>query len=213
MFKAKKKLFKTAAGKQRLSSLIDVLDYYDLPSEMYLAWMKKWNSKQPYHNYHHLASVALNCVNAAKFYSVSFSDTQLLIVAAIAHDLNHTANSTVLDTVNIEKALEKTDFLFHVTDFLKDEKLNQEKVLELIRKTNTSVKHNHLTLGETILVESDLLQTVSEVDRELWLDALNDETGGTFTVDSTLRFLKPKLTLDWSQSVLKNTYGNNYNLV
>ena len=154
----------------------------------------------PYHSYQHLLSVALNAVDAARSLRVPRPDQVILIVAALFHDVDHSAGLHKADSYNIGLALGA----FYRYSRRPDAGLNTEQKLtvnSLIRATEFPHPLPR-TLLEQIIQDADILQAL-EPDGARFLRGLSTETGRRTTNEQSNAFLTSvHLNTEWGRSRL-----------
>jgi hypothetical protein len=191
----------TEESLKRLAKLDAIFKELNL-SSYHLTNIKAFNSTQPYHNYQHMITVAINCYEAGVQYQLAPHALRMLVIAALYHDIDHTGNGIIPDAVNIEKAVALTEVL--LISEIEPTVTPQEiiKIQNLIRSTETGTGKTPATLLEQIIHDSDLLQSTEE-DHEQWFTALTQETGYLVNIETTIEWYKTqKLYTTWGQNRL-----------
>lgn len=172
---------------EREAAVRALLDEFSLTQTHFNA-VKLYGAHQPYHNWHHCAVVALSAIEAAREMNVSEEQQRLLLLAALYHDYDHTADPTKADIFNIARAVSGASFWLGVKEPGMS-KAEKNEIANLIAATEASHHHiprNHL---EDIILDADSLATTGE-DREEWWDALGQELGFAVNAASSLVFLR-----------------------
>lgn len=144
------------------------------------------SAKAPYHKDEHLFTVTLNCYQASLFYKLNEDSQQALILAALYHDVNHTAGKHQ-DWVNILYAISGAVDLIPLQEKTMPAG-TLRKITNLIKSTQYPSIHKPQNILECILRDSDILQT-TEPDEEEFIKGLNEENGTHITVSSSREFL------------------------
>lgn len=88
------------------SMALDVIKNFSL-EDLYITFLEYNKSGQaPYHNNQHTREMICNCHEGAAYYKLSDYCQNILIVAAMFHDFNHTAGQETTDDINIKNAIE-----------------------------------------------------------------------------------------------------------
>lgn len=155
------------------SSLIDYLNFFNNSSDA------------PYHGHQHALTVMINSYNGAKIHNLCFNETKLLLIAALFHDFNHLSGKAASDAENICLAVE--GFKTH-NDFFTCLTESEIKRVEKLIKSTTFPHTNPKDLTESLLQDSDMLQTL-EPDGSRFLEGLSIESGQSRSVECNDAFL------------------------
>lgn len=175
----------------RIEQVTNILKHYNLnPDHVLFIQDTEINpsAEAPYHNAHHLMSVAIAADRLGRYYLSNPQDPQLklLVLAALYHDLNHSLGEYG-DSINVSRAVADTIELLKLAE---PELTNNEltAIGELILTTEYPYTGPAKNILHKIIRDSDLLQwTQPDVDR--WLEGLTEETGHSITLESTKVFL------------------------
>jgi hypothetical protein len=116
------------------------------------------SSFAPYHNAYHSFFVATAVGQGALYHCLDHDVSRALHIAALFHDVNHTAGWSI-DAVNIRQALLVVDGL---SDLQNEERQLAKKLINAtLRPSPTNVKWS---LSETILRDADLMQAYEPDD-------------------------------------------------
>lgn len=142
----------------------------------------------PYHNNEHLFTVALNCDEAARFYSLPVEGHRVLFLAALYHDYNHSAGVSS-DTINISRAI--SGAVEHITRLEKAAIEDLDEVAGIIHATiQPPTMHNtDIGLLHRIIMDADMMQSC-EPDAEAFLAGLSVEMKKEVNWSSTKLFLE-----------------------
>lgn len=142
----------------------------------------------PYHNNEHLYTVALNCNEAAHFYSLPFEGHRVLFLSALYHDYNHSAGVTS-DTINISRAI--SGAVEHISRLENSAVADLDAVAGIIHATiQPPTMHNtDIGLLHRIIMDADMMQSC-EPDAEAFLAGLSAESKTEINWSSTKTFLE-----------------------
>lgn len=161
----------------------------------------------PYHNNEHLYTVALNCLEAARYYGLTRSEQRLLFLAGLYHDYAH-SGGLHSDVINVSKSISAA--LNYCT---KLEKLSGEEkdALALIIHATiqpSTLHHTILTLQQEIIMDADMMQWL-ESDADGFLTGLSAELGFEVTWHSTKEFLESYLPkTEWGAIKIASLVAN-----
>lgn len=163
----------------------------------------------PYHNNEHLYTVALNCLEAAKYYNLSRQDERLLLLAGLYHDYAHSGGKHS-DTINVSKSISYA--LHHCEELEKLSDEETDKLANIIHATiQPSTLHNaDLNLLQKIIMDADMMQWL-EPDADDFLVGLSVEMGREITWHSTKEFLENYVAkTDWGKHKIEALVSNLY---
>lgn len=193
---------------ERYTKIVEILAILDLASD-HVNILSHHNPSRnaPYHNTEHCFTVAINSYKVAQYYALSLEDTQALFLAALYHDFDHSADSTVSDIVNIERAINGLEKWLR--------KFKEENLLSFASSIlEGTVYPHHLFVGERnflqqIICDADSMQWLEE-DAEQFMVGLSAEKGCLVDLVSTRKFLSQHIFftdfgLQAQQSYLLNT--------
>lgn len=186
----------SSIDKTRLNTLQETMLPLNI-SNKYLEAIEKENSWQPYHNFQHLVTTANKVKEAADHYELPTNETRLLVIAAILHDIGHSADNTITDIENVMISAEKAaDILANDNTITSKE---TERIINLIISTENMRSFVIYDTLQGLLKDADMLQTL-EPDHEIWFTRLSEELKTPITAESTMSFLKSyKTATTWGQ--------------
>jgi len=114
----------------------------------------------PYHNNFHLIDVFTTSMEIANTYDTLTDKDRIEIgLATLFHDFNHSAGKQKKDMYNIAFALNGlTDFLMTNGELVKDAKVDEFQIEEMINITEYPHQREPHTIKEKIILDSDMIQ-------------------------------------------------------
>ena len=113
----------------------------------------------PYHNNRHIISVARRCYYLACENNITYDYKNVLIIAALFHDINHVGNKSIPDSKNIENALNELRLFFTAYPTLFE--YDYYPQIELLIKS-TEFPHTEIETSEPLLLS--LINIIRDAD-------------------------------------------------
>lgn len=181
----------------RASKTLKILDTLNLsPQHVFTVTdpMRNMSANAPYHKAEHLFTVTLNCYEASLYYNFTVEAQQVLILAALYHDFNHSAGEHP-DWVNILSAVAgAVDNIPEYEPGMDASRL--KRITQVIHSTQYPAVSRPRNILECIIRDADILQTTEEDELE-FISGLNQENGSTLTLESSRKFLKGHSMFTW----------------
>lgn len=184
----------------RLQKITDAIKELNIDPK-YLTEAKKHNSEQPYHNFQHLLTVALRCIEGSEYFDLDYNSKRILVIAALLHDISHSGDGTIPDIVNVTFSAEKASDILAEDDSINHS--DMDRIINLIMGTENTGAIITVDPLQGILNDADIMQSF-EPDYDRWFNGLSVELKTEITLKSTISFCNNIIPeTAWGKKVFK----------